>query len=233
MNQPLGGIEVADCASIRVARYGNAQQRCGTDQTMLTLPTMLRRKASVLHTTAGDVLFEPSWLASTQYQVINGIVSLKQLVFGVDITLQSATSGDWLSLPLEPGRPSGTRAICATASTLLSVPTRSLCDSLVLDARFALCWRQETARQLVKLQQHVVRLRLPRASDRIAHYLIHESVNGCGELSLPFSNGVWAELLNLAPETLSRALGEMAHSGRLERQGYRHLRLIQPPPSDT
>lgn len=197
------------------------------------LPAELRRQATVINASAGNVLFEPAWPTSTQYLLVEGIVSFRQTFGGVSVLLPCAVAQEWLGLGLDPKQAHGMRATCESATTLLSVPTRVLNTCLRRDPLFARRWQLDCARQLDRLRHYAVRLRLPHASERIAHYLVHESVNGCGELTLPFSNGVWAEQLNLAPETLSRALGEMMRAGTLERQGYRHLRLTQPPIRDT
>lgn len=194
------------------------------------LPEALRRHARVTKASTGKVLFGCGEAADDFYCVLKGHVSVRRSASGAEgDLLQCAVSGDWIMEPQTSGRLAGVWAVCERSTFLLVVPARAFNDCLDDDPRFARAWCAELGRQMARLQRQVERLRMPQASDRIAHYLATENSEAHREMVLPYPKCVLAAHLGVAPETLSRALGAMEAQGRIECLPGNRLRLVAPP----
>lgn len=194
------------------------------------LPEALRRRARVTKAVAGKVLFGRGEAADDIHHVLKGYVSVRRdSPGGEGNILQCAVSGDWIAESFGPGRSAGVLAICERPTFLLSVPTRAFNDCLDHDHEFARAWCAELGRQMVRLQRQMERLRMPQASERIAHYLATENAEGHPEMVLPYPKCVLAAHLGVVPETLSRALTTMEAQGRIECLPGNRMRLVEPP----
>lgn len=190
------------------------------------LPIALRRIAGTVHAKAGSVLFDQCRQPDTIYHVLSGIVSVRRRSYGAPLTMQTAVSGDWLLGAQEASSSAPVSAVCEKRTMLLALPAHAFFHSLEQNPCVARLWWREMSRQMSRLQKQTERLRLPLTAHRIEHYLITESPNGCGELTLPYPKRIWAEHLAVTPPTLSRVLGAMEADGRVAYRG-RCFRLLK------
>ena len=175
----------------------------------------------------GEVAFAGTESQRTSYRLLQGDVAVRHAILGRNIDLQRAAPGDWLIAPERRDAPPAVFAVCEADSVLLAVPSGALADALEREPDFARAWRLELETQFARLQRRVERLNL-RTAERVAHYLATESSGG-GELTLPFTKRIWAAQLGIAPETLSRTLGEMLANGKIEEVGRDGYRLLAWP----
>lgn len=189
-------------------------------------PEALREASRLIELAGGIYLFHQGAAASAYYRLVRGAVRLgKVSPDGTAATLQHALAGDWL---LEPG-PYDDRhessALAESASLVLAVSARQFRVELRRDPQFAAAWGLESAETARRLRRWVERLALPRARDRVVHYLVTEGESLAAAVHLDGSLHDWAVHLGIAPETLSRALTELVAEGVIAREG-RAFRLI-------
>ncbi len=189
-------------------------------------PDALREASRLIELPGGVHLFHQDAAASACYRVVRGAVQLEKVSpQGTAASLQHALAGDWL---LEPG-PYEDRhessALAETASLVLAVSARQFRVELRRDPQFAAAWGLESAETARRLRRRVERLALPRARDRIVHYLVTEGENQVAAVRLDGSLHDWAIHLGIVPETLSRALTELVAEGVITREG-RAFRLV-------
>lgn len=200
------------------------------DTAMPFLPEALRRYARVTKAGAGKVLFGRGEVADDIHHVLKGHVSVRRDAFGGDGgILQHAVSGDWIVEHMTSGRSAGILAVCERPTFLLALPARAFNDRLDHDHGFARAWCVELGRQMARQQRQIERLRMPQASERIAHYLATENAEGHPEMVLPYPKRVLAAYLGIVPETLSRALAAMEAQGRIECLPGNRMRLVERP----
>lgn len=189
-------------------------------------PDSLREASRLIELAEGDHLFYQGAAASACYRIVRGAVRLEKVSpDGTAATLQHALAGDWL---LEPG-PYDERhessALAESASLVLAVSARQFRAELRRDPKFAAAWGLESAETARRLRRWVERLALPRARDRVVHYLVTEGETTEASVHLDGSLHDWAVHLGIAAETLSRALTELVAEGIIAREG-RAFRLI-------
>lgn len=213
----------------RLETHGLAVRKRATgtavDRIARFLPDTLRTQVRILQIDIGQALFEPHQPADIRFYVVKGLISVKSVICGADITVQHAVKGDWLMASQAISCYASTRAICEKKTTVLAVPVLAINDQLHADPDFAHWWWQHMSSLLLALQRHNERLRLTRTIDRIVHYLTTESKGCCGELMLPYSPRIWAEHLNVAQETLLHTLRAMEENGQIARHS-RRIRLL-------
>ena len=190
-------------------------------------PVALRRQCRIVSIRAGQVFFCRDKTAKAIHCLLRGDVSVQREIMGEGVTLQRAAPGDWLIGPQLCLPPTDAFAVCERESRLLAVPAHALRESLAGEPGFALAWCQELGAQIARMQRRVERLSFHYSSHRVAHYLAAESVGGCGEMTLPFPQWVWAAHLGMAAETLSRTLTEMIATGKLEKLRGNRYRLLR------
>ncbi len=189
-------------------------------------PEALREASRLIELADGTRLFHQGAAASACYRIVRGAVRLEKVSpDGTAATLQHALAGDWL---LEPGpyddrHESG--AAAEAASLVLAVSARQFRVELRRDPRFAAAWGLESAETARRLRRWVERLALPRARERVVHYLVTEGQSREAAVHLGGSLHDWAGHLGIAPETLSRALTELVTEGVITRDG-RAFRLV-------
>lgn len=189
-------------------------------------PDSLREASRSIELAVGALLFHQGAAASACYRVVRGAVRLEKVSpDGTAATLQHACAGDWL---LEPG-PYDDRhessALAEMPSLVLAVSARQFRVELRRDPKFATAWGLESAETARRLWRWVERLALPRARERVVHYLITEGEAKEAAVHLDGSMHDWAVHLGIVPETLSRALTELVAEGVVAREG-RAFRLV-------
>lgn len=123
--------------------------------------------------------------------------------------------------------------------------THRLCAEAVTDCRIALVRRAAleraadsdvgaarelwalTARDLQRLQDHMLLLARKGAVERLAGFLIEmtERASGAGVLDLPMSRSDIADYLGLTIETVSRSFTQLERDGVISLSGARHVEL--------
>lgn len=189
-------------------------------------PEALREASRLIELADGIHLFHQGAVASACYRIVRGAVRLEKVSpDGTAAILQHAVAGDWL---LEPG-PYDDRhessGQAETASLVLAVSARQFRVELRRDPKFAAAWGLESTETARRLRRWVERLALPRARDRVVHYLVTEGEDREASVHLDGSLHDWAVHLGIVPETLSRALTELVAEGVIAREG-RAFRLI-------
>lgn len=162
-----------------------------------------------------------------QYLLLSGDASMQRETLGEIVTLVRAVAGDWLMEPT-PCPTSGAAFIYVERkSAILSVPVDAIGDAIEREPGFGRAWHAVVVEQISRLQRRTERLSLRLAHQRVAHYLATESVDGSGDVFVPFPKLVWAAHLGIAPETLSRTLAEMVAAGALEMLRGNRYRLLR------
>lgn len=184
-------------------------------------PARLRRRCRIVACDAGGRVVFGGKSRQMTYRLLRGEVEVRCKLKTAVAVLQSAAPGDWLIAP--EWRTQSVEAVCHRASMLLAVPAKDMTDALAQEPDFAHAWRMEIEAQFARLQRRVERLNLYHSSQRVAHYLATEGIDG--ELMLPFMKRTWAWQLGMAPETLSRTLTDMMADGTIERTGDNRYRL--------
>lgn len=189
-------------------------------------PDSLREASRTIELAGGALLFDRGAAASACYRVVRGAVRLEKVSPGdTAATLQHACAGDWLHEPTLYDDLHGCSATAEMPSLVLAVSARQFRVELRRDPSFAAAWGLASAETARRLQREVERLLLPRARDRIVHYLATESVAGDPAVRLAGSLHDWAGHLGIAAETLSRALTELVAEGIIGRE-ERTFRLM-------
>jgi len=194
------------------------------DRIAAFLPEQMRRQARLVRAKAEEVLDA----SEDVYRLLKGCMTVWRDALGDEWMLQFMIEGDWL-VEMEPDTGHAVHgdwmARCEQDSLLLAIPISVFNQCLTQDSRFALTWCAKLSGQMSRLHRQTERLRLNQVSDRITHYLATESVDGCGDITLPFPKYLWAAQLGIAPETLSRSLSQLEAEGRIERRSNRRLCL--------
>lgn len=197
------------------------------DRVAAFLPEQMRRQARLVRANAEEVLDA----SEDVYRLLKGCMTVWRDALGDEWMLQFMIEGDWLveMAPTGHAKHGDWMARCEQECVLLAIPIPVFNQYLTHDAGFALTWCAKLSGQMSRLHRQTERLRLNQVSDRITHYLATESVNGCGDITLPFPKYLWAAQLGIAPETLSRSLSQLEAEGRIERRSNRRLSLCHQP----
>ncbi|MBI4740760.1 MAG: helix-turn-helix domain-containing protein [Betaproteobacteria bacterium] len=223
-------------AALMAAQDAIVKAAAGKDKTLCAdvvdavvpfFPEALRQQCRIVSVEAGQLISDRNPDRPNIHRLLWGDVSIQREVMGEVLTVQRAAAGDWLIESAAGEHAAGSFAICERASVLLAIPSEALTESLDLHAGFAQAWFQEVGRQMARMQRRIERLNLRQAPQRIIHYLLTESTGGSGDMVLPFRKGVWAAHLGMAPETLSRALGDLADAGWLKMLRGRRFLLLR------
>lgn len=189
-------------------------------------PDSLREASRLIEYAEGGCLFYQDAAASACYRIVRGAVRLEKVSpCGTAATLQHALAGDWLIEPGPYDERHESNALAESASLVLAVSARQFHIELRRDPKFAAAWGLESAETARRLRRWVERLALPRARDRVVHYLVTEGRGREAVVHLDGSLYDWAVHLGIAAETLSRALTELVAEGIIAREG-RAFRLI-------
>lgn len=190
-------------------------------------PETLRQQSRIVSIDAGQVVFQRDGKRTEMHCLLWGDVSVQREIMGEAVTVQRAAAGDWLLESAMGLCSTGAFAVCERQSVLLVVPMAALTGCMDRQPGFALAWSREMATQMARMQRRIERISLRQAPQRIIHFLLTESPGGCGEMVLPFRKCVWAAHLGMAPETLSRSLGDLIEAGWLEALHGKRYRLLR------
>lgn len=192
-------------------------------------PESLRQATGLIELESGVFLFHQGATATACYRVVRGSIRLtRSAMKGTSAVIQRASAGDWLVEPGPCDDLHDSTAVAGDPSLVLAVAIRQFRVDLRHNPAFASAWGMEMSEAVKRLQRRVERLALPRARDRVIHYLVTEGDGNDAEAHLESSLHVWAGQLGIAAETLSRVLAKLSADGCIERQG-RTLKLIGKP----
>lgn len=189
------------------------------------LPQNLRSVSTIQWFQSGDYLFRRGDAVDAAYQVAQGTVSLScgmPLCEAAPSLLLGA--GEYL---LEAGAVQGHNAIFhGKGGAVLRIPLHAFYAVLLKDGSFASAFGMQMAERAQRLYRQAERRSINNAEDRLCHYLVTESDEGSGQVTLSGTYGALAGELGIAHETLSRLLKSMSSQGKIQRDG-RTLRLIR------
>ena len=130
---------------------------------------------------------------------------------------------------IESGAVHGHNAIFhGKSGTVLRIPLHAFYAVLLEDGLFAASFGMQMAERAQRLHRLTERLNLKSAEERLCHYLMTESDDGSGQVTLSGTYGTLAGELRIAHETLCRLLKSMLAQGKIRRDG-RTLTLIRHP----
>lgn len=222
--------------AIRAAILSNGRSRSGRPNDSVALiaaaapffPELLKIRCRVLCLAKEHVLLGRNEQgARCFYRLLKGDVSVQREVMNETVTLQRVAPGDWLLEPHPCRLSEQTFAIAECDSLVLEAPAQEFLECLEHEPGFSLSWCAELGAQMARMQRRVERISLRQVMQRIVHYLVTESNDGCGEVELPFNQTTWAAQLGMATETLSRALTDLQDAGWLEKVGRGRFRLLR------
>jgi CRP-like cAMP-binding protein len=191
------------------------------------LPQNLRSVSTLQWLQAGDYLFRRGDVVDAAYQVVQGSV-------GLSCGLPSCEAAPPLLLGageylVESGAVHGHNAIFyGKSGAALRIPLHAFHAVLLKDGSFAAAFGMQMAERAQHLHRQSERLNLKSAEERLCHYLMTESDDGSGQVTLSGTYGTLAGELRIAHETLCRLLKSMSAQGRIQRDG-RTLRLTRHP----
>lgn len=190
------------------------------------LPLALRSVSVMQRLRKGEYVFRRGDEANAVYQVVQGTVGIScglpicdaapALLLGV---------GEYL---VETGGIHGHNArFHDKGGAALRIPSHAFRAVLLQDGAFASAFGMQMAERAQLLHRHAERRSLNSTEDRLCHYLMTESDEGGGRISVR-TYAALANELGVAHETLSRLLKSMAAQGKIQRDG-RTLTLICHP----
>jgi len=192
---------------------------------LAALPSPSRKAARLLQVEVDGLLFATGDKPKSMYYVVSGEVRLlRRTQTGGEIVLQRTRRGfvaeasiDQLAYHCD--------AVAPVLSTALVIP-RNAFSSALKDEKFRGLWISLLSRELRRVRGQNERLHLHRAQDRIVHFVLAETADGC--LQLDQSKKQWAAELGLTHEALYRALSALRRQQRIEVDGN-VLRVIDRP----
>jgi CRP-like cAMP-binding protein len=177
------------------------------------LPAPLRAAAQRRTLDRGELLFQRGDVPAAVFHVVTGEVQLIRFARnGTALALQRTTQGFVAEASLD--QPAyHCAAIAARATTLQVLPIAGFRLALA-DPVFQAAWVTHLTAELRRIRARAERLSLPRARDRIVHFI--ESEGSDGRWKRDRSKLDWARDLGLTHEALYRALAAMRRNGTLE-----------------
>lgn len=148
-----------------------------------------------------------------------------------EITVFTLGRGDFFGfLPLLDGAPFPVSVAALTAAELLILHRSEFMHFVHDNPPFALGLVAHLARRLRSCLDQVESLGRQGAASRVAHGLASLIPSGAApgdavEVTLPFTQAEFAQLLNITPENLSRALTRLRRQGAVERLGRGRFRI--------
>lgn len=110
---------------------------------------------------------------------------------------------------------------------MLHIPFHAFRAVLIQNGPFAAAFGMQMAERVQRLHRQAERRSFKSAEDRLCHYLLTESDDGNGSVSVR-TYAALADELGVTHETISRLLKSMAAQGKIWREG-RTLTLIRQP----
>jgi len=191
------------------------------------LPQYLRSISTVQWLQAGNYLFRRGDVVDAAYQVVQGTVGLSCGLPSCEAApSQLLGAGEFLVGP--------EGAHCHNAISqrkdgiVLRIPIHAFRAVLFKDSSFAAAFGMQMVERSQRLHRQFERLSLKSAEERLCHYLMTESDDRTGQVTLKRNFSALANELKIANATLSRLLKNMVAQGRIQRDG-RTLRLIWHP----
>lgn len=191
------------------------------------LPENLRSVSTLQWLQAGDYLFRRGDAVDAAYQVVQGTVGLSCGLPACEAAPSLLLSaGEYL---VEAGAIHGHNAIFrGKGGAALRIPLHAFHAVMLKDGSFAATFGMQMAERAQRLHRLAERRGVNIAEDRLCHFLMTESDEGCGKVSVRTYADL-ADELGVASETLSRVLKSMEAQGKIQRDG-RTLTLTATPP---
>jgi CRP-like cAMP-binding protein len=148
-----------------------------------------------------------------------------------DITVYTLGRGEFFGfLPLLDGAPYPLSVAALTQAELLVLHRPDFLRFVHDNPTFCLALVADLARRLRSCIDQVESLGRQGAASRVAHGLASLIPSGAApggtvEVMLPFTQAEFAQLLNITPENLSRALTRLRRQGAVERLGRGRFRI--------
>jgi len=191
------------------------------------LPQNLRSVSTLQWLQAKDYLFRRGDVVDAAYQVVQGAVGLSCGLPSCEAApSQLLGAGEFL---VGSGDVHYHNAIFQRkGGIVLHIPIHAFRAVLFNDSSFAAAFGMQMVERSQRLHRQAERLSLKGAEERLCHYLMTESDDGTGHVTLKRNFSALADELKIANATLSRLLKNMSAQGRIQRDG-RTLRLIWHP----
>lgn len=190
------------------------------------LPPALRSVSVVQWLRKGEYVFRLGDEANAVYQVVQGTL-------GISCALPMCDAAPPLLLGIgeyqvETGDVHRNNALFhEKGGAVLRIPFHAFRAVLLQNGPFAAAFGMQMAERAQHLHRQAERRCLNSAEDRLCHYLMTESNEGSGRISVR-TYAALANELGVAHETLSRLLKSMSAQGKIQRDG-RTLALIRSP----
>lgn len=191
------------------------------------LPLALRSVSVMQRLRKGEYVFRRGDEANAVYQVVQGTV-------GISCGLPICDAAPALLLGIGEylvetgGIHSYNARFHDKGGAALRIPLHAFRAVLLQDGPFAAAFGMQMAERAQLLTRRSERLNLKSAEDRLCHYLMSESDDESGHISLSGTYAALAGELRITHETLCRILKSMVAQGKIQRDG-RTLALIRHP----
>lgn len=190
------------------------------------LPPTLRAVSILQQLRKGEHVFRLGDEADAVYQVVHGTVGISCGLPICDATpFLLLGVGDYL---VETDGVHRHNALFHDkGGAVLRIPFHAFRAVLIQNGPFAAAFGMQMAERAQRLHRQAERRSLNSTEDRLCHYLMTESEEGCGRVSVR-TYAALADELGVAHETLSRLLKSMLYQGKIRREG-RIITLIRQP----
>jgi len=190
------------------------------------LPPALRAVSVVQRLQKGESVFRLGDEVNAVYQVLQGTVGIScGLPICDAVPFLLLGTGEFLA---ETGEVHRHNALFHDkGGAVLRIPFHAFHAVLLRDGPFAAAFGMQMAERAQRLHRQAERRSLNSAENRLCHYLMTESSDGSGSVSVR-TYAALANELGVAHETLSRLLKNMSAQGKIRREG-RTITLIRLP----